>query len=243
MTAGRPDAGATGAAKPQLLTPFLLICFLNEIEEQCRFVVHAGREIAAQWAAFVAEMQTDAEPWVPYPHPPPDLDIGLVHKWYRDEFDRRRASRRTRETQPEVIWYHIQNLVISAAMISKLLWGDETSETLHQRQDLRGLLRVRPNSPLRKRSVRNLSEHIDEDLIKQFTGSGAARGIAQRNIGPAGSVSIGRGRYYLGFDPGASRLTTGGRVISVSAVVAEAARILDLVESASAKATDQLIGR
>jgi hypothetical protein len=246
MPAKPPTAtGGQAPNLPPLLTPFLLSCFLNEIEIQCRFVLHAAAEIEALWTAFRAESdraerEASTAP-MPLPDQPTEQAIRDKVQRHREDRERRKAEWRANWSRVETIWYHIQNLVISAAMISKLLWGDESAETLHQRQDLRGLLRVKPGSPLRTRSVRNLSEHIDEDMIEQFAAPGASQRIAHRNIGPQRAVSMGKARYYLGLDPGAGRLTTGGRVLSLTAVVAEAARMLAITEEARESARQRFL--
>jgi hypothetical protein len=88
-----------------LLTPFLLLCFLGEIQQQCRYVIRAARQIEADWAAIGRDLHAVTE------HVARGSDPSLGELHARDR------------SYTEGIWYDIQNLVIAAAMISKMLWG------------------------------------------------------------------------------------------------------------------------
>src|SRR2546428_224252 len=56
-------------------------------------------------------------------------------------------------------WFALLGLLTAAANISKLLWGSHP-----RRADLRALLGVEDDSPLRVRKLRNDLEHFDERL-------------------------------------------------------------------------------
>jgi hypothetical protein len=62
-------------------------------------------------------------------------------------------------------WRATQMFLSSAANVSKLLWGI-TREAEIDRKELRELLRVSDDSPLRSRALRNHYEHFDDRIVK-----------------------------------------------------------------------------
>lgn len=67
-------------------------------------------------------------------------------------------------------WYYCQNLIIYSGNLSKILWGVRSNNKLvnetrmKERCELRFLLSVKENSPIKNRSLRNALEHADEKL-------------------------------------------------------------------------------
>lgn len=61
------------------------------------------------------------------------------------------------------IWYSLQNFLVAAANISKLLWGQNSGTPF--RQAVRARLGVNNASPLYSRELRNHMEHFDERMI------------------------------------------------------------------------------
>jgi hypothetical protein len=79
------------------------------------------------------------------------------------------------------IWYYIQNLLIAAANISKLLWPRKQKFQVRGRQ-LRSSLNVPQNSSLEPRTFRNHFEHFDERL-EEWISSSRTQGFIDSNIG------------------------------------------------------------
>lgn len=83
------------------------------------------------------------------------------------------------------LWYNVQNLLISAANISKILWGNKKTEEL--RKDLRDLLKIKDDSPLRSRDLRNHFEHFD-DRISTWYQTSKNKNYIDTNIGPSNFI-------------------------------------------------------
>ncbi len=62
-------------------------------------------------------------------------------------------------------WFELQNFVVSAANVSKLLWG-QGGKLAKKRKALRESIKVKDSSALRSTTMRNHFEHIDERLDK-----------------------------------------------------------------------------
>ncbi|AJI08672.1 hypothetical protein [Bacillus cereus] len=63
-------------------------------------------------------------------------------------------------------WYYAQSMLNSAANISKFLWSfDDKDKYSEERKEIRKLLGVKNDSPLKNRKVRNCIEHYDERLL------------------------------------------------------------------------------
>lgn len=102
-----------------------------------------------------------------------------------------------RITETYEFWYYLQNYVIALGNISKILFATKSfSETnieyrkrLNDRRIFTKTLEVKQNSILRDKKMRNLLEHIDENL-ENFS-SKSPNIIVNRNIGPSNSILIG----------------------------------------------------
>ena len=102
-----------------------------------------------------------------------------------------------RTTLTYEFWYYLQNYVISLGNISKMLFATknfqesniEYGKRLNDRKIFTRTLNVKQNSILRDKKMRNLLEHIDENLEKFSSKSPGI--IINRNIGPSNSIRIG----------------------------------------------------
>lgn len=125
------------------------------------------------------------------------------------------------------IWYLLQTILVSAANISKLLWGSEEADA--PRDDLRESLEVEADSPIRSKRVRNAFEHFDEFIENMpntiFIG---------RNIGAQGSIVV-EGHEpatrFGQFDPSTGEVTFWERTTNVVEVVREVERIFAVLQT------------
>ena len=140
----------------------------------------------------------------------------------------------TADIEPHVdsIWYAIQNLLVAAANISKLLWGDFEDATVNQRAPLRKRLTVGPKSPLKRRDLRNQFEHVDVRIVNQFTGPNAITIYVGRNIGPPPMVSGTKTPRFHHYDDSTGLLTFWKDSVSIPAIVQEVQRILPIAREA-----------
>ncbi|GEM_PF-1850965 len=79
-----------------------------------------------------------------------------------------------------MLWYHIQQFLVSAAIVAKILWapypkGDKgfRERCLDRAKELRDALEVEENSPLANMELRNHLEHFDERIQKWADESGS----------------------------------------------------------------------
>lgn len=84
------------------------------------------------------------------------------------------------------VWCSIQNLLIAAGNVSKLLWPAKTFE--ERGKALRQALSVSDDSPLAPRTFRNHFEHFDERL-EEWAAAVGARNFVDSNIGPTGMIA------------------------------------------------------
>lgn len=66
-----------------------------------------------------------------------------------------------------IVFYNIQNFLISASNLSKTLWGDKKDDII--RKEIREELGLKDDSPLKCRKMRNHFEHINERIDKHFS--------------------------------------------------------------------------
>lgn len=99
-------------------------------------------------------------------------------------------------------WYSIQNYVVSLANISKILYGVKGKTANHvwlnrknERKILRQQLKLSDNNSFRNRDMRNLLEHIDEN-IEKFVSS-KPKFVVNKIISPSvGGIHIGDKSIY-----------------------------------------------
>jgi hypothetical protein len=124
------------------------------------------------------------------------------------------------------IWCALQTILVSAANISKLLWGSKAKDE-GPREKLRDSIKIDKTSPLHSKRVRNAFEHFDE-----FIDAMPASIYVGRNIGPPGMIQIGNetpDTRFGQFDPASGDLTFWNRSTSLNAITQEVARILPLI--------------
>jgi hypothetical protein len=151
-----------------------------ELEFQCRAILsakehfvtalHNERVMSNKVEDHVAETGTTNIDWVLY-----------------EEWDQARAE----------VWMHIQSMLIAAANIQKMLWGQGGKKAL-ERASLRAQLNVPEASPFRDPDIRNDFEHFDERLVDWWNAKPTSWGWSARNIGdvPAGLT---RFQHYNNF--------------------------------------------
>lgn len=131
------------------------------------------------------------------------------------------------------IWYAIQNLLIAAGNLSKLLWGAGNAEA--NRKPWRDSLGVTDDSVLRDRGLRNHFEHFDEKLEAWYKVS-ERRNFVGRNIGPQNMIQgLDEAERFHHFDPSTGLVTFWAQSLSLPKIVAEIARILPVARSESMK--------
>jgi hypothetical protein len=136
----------------------------------------------------------------------------------------------------QTIWIDLQALVLAAANLSKLLWGQEDEpDVAVARQPLRASVGVEDSSPLRFRKMRNNFEHIDARIDKWWKDS-PGHNFADRNIGPYPMISgLQRVELFRQYDPAAGNLWFWGEPYNVRAIAEEVQRIYPKVAEESAK--------
>ncbi|WP_175419962.1 hypothetical protein [Marinitoga sp. 1154] len=66
----------------------------------------------------------------------------------------------------EIVWYNLQNFLISVANISKILWPNQNYK--RRGEKLRQRLKISEDSLIKSRKFRNHFEHFDERLDEWF---------------------------------------------------------------------------
>jgi len=225
---------------------FVQRVFLGEILTQCQFVLLAAEQLdqalaevgqqGARRAAYAAKVKAELH------QPPTPGDMAEMSA----RFARRRQAHAdigsTTETTNR-IWFALQGILVSAANISKLLWGAEPgkkpTKAEADRKKLRLSIGVGYRSPLRDRALRNGFEHFDEQL-DAWAQSGPPRGYIGRIIGPLTALRIrgtSRSRERFGnYDPATGRVIFWTRKsASIPRIVAEVRSIYPLVVAEAAK--------
>jgi hypothetical protein len=129
------------------------------------------------------------------------------------------------------IWYALQGLLIAAANIQKLAWG-QGGKKGPQRADLRTSLAITDNSALHNPDLRNDFEHFDERLDEWYATAPhqnyTTRGTSSF-LNPFDDPSFaGFGHYDRAI--GVITFEQKKHSLSVPPVVAEARRILTLID-------------
>jgi hypothetical protein len=130
-------------------------------------------------------------------------------------------------------WEPIQTILVSAANLSKMFWGDKPTAAA-RRRPLRRSLRVTKRSPLYSRALRNHFEHFDEKLEGWFRSTPHGN-YAGRNVSPTKEFSLGQTKRFAHYDPDTGKVTFWGHSMVLDRLVQEAARIRLLAEAESLK--------
>lgn len=116
-----------------------------------------------------------------------------------------------------VFWYDIQNILVSAANISKLLWPNNNKKksdviraiTAERGSSLRKIFDINEDSILKSKRVRNAFEHYDEKL-DEWQIESKNHIYIDSNIGNKNSIKIDTDQptaYMRNFDPESKVLT------------------------------------
>jgi hypothetical protein len=137
-----------------------------------------------------------------------------------------RAEERLRTVPGDVMlaWQELQTVVVSAANISKILWGSSGRKE-KEREPLRRALKVPDDSPLRDPDLRNDFEHFDERIDLFFDGA-PTRPYAGRNIGDVASFGGPSTDWFGFFDPFSGVITFWEHSVSLPALVGAANQLL-----------------
>jgi hypothetical protein len=124
----------------------------------------------------------------------------------------------------DAFWYSMQNLLVAAGNVSKLLWPSAVkkqslSDEMRDRgKELRGILSLDDSSALKCRELRNQLEHFDEYLHK-WEFAPAAHGIVDDNIGSIKLIAANPRGYLRNYDPLAEVLHLHGNDYQIRPVV------------------------
>lgn len=128
-------------------------------------------------------------------------------------------------------WYSIQNFLVAAALVSRILWpgrpgpcrpGAPRKERSRQfAAQARKSLGVRDDSPLKSRTARDHLEHFDSRL-ETWARNSKHRNFVDSNIGPPGKIRLNvpaedRMRH---FDPKTNTLTFQGKSYPLATLAA-----------------------
>jgi hypothetical protein len=204
---------------------FQLRLFQSEVALQCRFVLF-GFE---QYQQIDAEVDAAHARVSERERVAPPFERGKV--WREGQKDL--PDRRTTDARR---WLLLQTIVVSAANLSKLLWGtgrnkDEAERREAERKPLRDSVGVHEDSCLRSRHLRNDFEHFDERIECRFSDPDRRRGFVGRNIG-GGPGNVEPFGHY---NPETGDLTFWMHTVNVCQIVEEAERILPRAEAESLK--------
>lgn len=118
-------------------------------------------------------------------------------------------------------WAAVQALLVAAANVSKLLWPPDSSSlgaVPDRGTQLRRLLAIADNSPLRDRTARNHAEHYDERL-ERWAARTTRRDFVDMSTGPILRVleqGIELGDVMRFFDPDERKLYMAGDVFELN---------------------------
>jgi hypothetical protein len=127
------------------------------------------------------------------------------------------------------VWAALQNILVTAANASKLLWGTRGREVADRPKPLRDRAGVTDDSPLKPRDVRNAFEHFDE-RIERWYDAGDTKVFASRNVGPPESIRVGTESsqsHFGNFDPATGIVTFWDWSVSIPDLLDELKRIYE----------------
>jgi hypothetical protein len=123
------------------------------------------------------------------------------------------------------IWEALQQILVAAANVSKMLWGSEGRYEA-ERAELRESLDVSYDSPLRDPDLRNDFEHFDQRLESWFESS-PTRNYAGRNVGPRDSFpGFDPKEVFQHYDPTTGVVSFWDHSVAVASIAEDAERIL-----------------
>ena len=148
----------------------LLWRFQHEVKRQCDFCLKAFRELDAA----VRSCKDILGQRLPYEAV---LDEGIVEGSEEDHliqlmnYEEEQAANRSINEHGTAIWFCLQNMLVSLANMSKLLWPTQNASKFSQsiKQQFRTSLDVGEDTSLKSRTCRNHFEHFDERLERWAT--------------------------------------------------------------------------
>jgi hypothetical protein len=129
-------------------------------------------------------------------------------------------------------WFDLQGFVIASAGLARLLWaGGGPKEA--ERSDLRTIVAVRDDSPLRQTIIRDYLEHVDQRVDEWWRDS-PEHMQTDRGIGPfESSLNMEKPDSFRRFDPDQMEFAFWAERFPIGTIAAEAQRILPLAMAAS----------
>lgn len=136
------------------------------------------------------------------------------------------------------VWLALQEILVAAANISKLLWGSRTGRETERmkreatRQPLRESVGISDDSCLRSPALRNDFEHFDE-RIEAWVKKDPQRIYIGRSIGPPQSIVIEGGipeQRFGNFDPSTAMATFWDTEASIQDIVTEVQQIFPILQ-------------
>lgn len=214
--------------------------FQHEVLRQCGFTLRAFQELDTNVHHYRNILE---ERW-PYEH---KYDEGIVEESEEHYIELTRQLQEEREAEPLIqehgaaIWFHIQNILVSGANLSKLLWSGKKESSFLQsiKRELRTSLSVNGSSPLRSRQLRNHFEHFDERL-GSWAGSAARDMFIDSVILPEAIKSFNPESVFRHYDPQSKILSFQGESYHLQPVLAA---VQTLSKEAAAKVAENPLTR
>lgn len=124
------------------------------------------------------------------------------------------------------VFFALQNLLVAAANIAKVLWGSGGKARRIDRQELRDLIEVKDDSPLKNVQIRNDYEHLDE-RIEEWWSQPQRSSFIDLNVLPRSAIAGATEKgWFRNYDAATGTLTFWGQDFEIQALVAEINRIL-----------------
>lgn len=218
----------------------MLRLFQGEVLLQCQFVLRSveqledwEREVEAQDAEFrrnwEAEQKVRAEQLEATARG--DMEASFAHMKRRTAMLSDRKPVVPQTTGP---WLALQNILVAAANLSKLLWGS-SGKREQERQALRDSINVDNASPLKSLDIRNDFEHFDERIEDWYVREGQSIYIGRTIGGGIHNENEGEGRRFGQYEPSTGMVVFWTNSVCLPDIIGEVRRILPLVEAEATK--------
>lgn len=123
------------------------------------------------------------------------------------------------------LWFNMQMFLVSAANVSKLIWGTDYTDS---RKLIKDLLETKGDSALKSRRLRNHFEHYDERLI-DWDKSSKHKNIVLYSIGPSDMIKgIDKKDIFRHYDNTKGVVTFRGEIFDLIPIVKELKRIVKI---------------
>lgn len=148
----------------QIQQALVLWSFQREVNRQCDFALKAFRELDAAVGSYKEILGR-----LPYETVHEEGVVEGSEEYYLRKLKDHKEEQDAKQIIEErgtAIWFCLQNILVSVANLSKLLWSGQNASNFSQsvKLELRTSLDVREDSPLKSRKFRNHFEHFDERL-------------------------------------------------------------------------------